>query len=305
MTAENLPAKIDETPLGKIKRFARDPDVKRRLSEMLGKRAGAFANSIINLVKGNKYLQDCTPDSIMASAMQAASMNLPIDPALGYAAIVPYKNTAQFQIMYKGLTQLCIRSGQYETLNCVEIYNDELQGHNPITGDVHFKDPANYKLRYEVNAEGLIDPKNVCGVYACFELKSGFKCQMYMSKEEVVAHGKRFSKAYQYDLREKKRASMWSIDPVTMWKKTVLKRLLSKYGIMSIEMQEAIVQETADFEDTAQEAAKQIEGETGTQVQDAQFEGDAQSASPAADDWRNDIKLPGEPGYVAPAEAKK
>ncbi len=253
---------------------------------MLGKRAGAFANSVINLVKGSKYLQECTPDSIMASAMQAASMNLPIDPALGYAAIVPYKgkgnnlSVAQFQLMYKGLTQLCIRSGQYASINCTEIYADELVGHNPITGEVKFKDSAGYKLRYEVSPDGVIDTKNVVGVYACFELTSGFKCQLYMNKAEVIAHGKRFSKAYQYDLREGKKSSLWSLDPVSMWKKTVLKRLLSKYGIMSIEMQEAFITESDDFEDTAQRTDAAIAGQLGSKEVETEFERKQETTRP-------------------------
>jgi len=256
---EKALAKKPVGALAKIKEYVADPDVKRRLAEMLGKRAGSFANSIINLVKNSKYLQECTPDSVMASAMQAASINLPIDPALGYAAIVPYQPNggslaiAQFQLMYKGLVQLCIRSGQYASINCTEVYADELAAYNPITGDVRFNDPLTYKMRYTVNPEGVIDPTNVVGVYACFDLTSGFRCQMYMSKAEVMAHGKRFSKAYQYDVSQNKKTSLWSNDPVSRWKKTVLKRLLSKYGIMSIEMQEAFVRESEDdFTDNAQ-----------------------------------------------------
>ena len=229
------------TPLGKLKVYLNNPDVQQRLKDMLGERAGAFSNSIINVTSGSKALITCDPKTIMQSAMIAASVNLPIDPALGFAAIVPYKATAQFQIMYKGVIQLCIRSGQYETIHDTEVYRDELESYNPITGEIKFRDLVEYKMRPKH------DFKDVVGFHVHFKLLKGFKASLYMTKEEVMAHAERYSKAYQYDLSQRKKTCPWSTDPIAMGRKTVILGLLKRYGIMSVEMQDAISQD-ADTE---------------------------------------------------------
>ncbi len=266
--------KTGNNPVAKIKSYLADIDVRKRLGDTLGKRAGAFGNSIINVVKNSKQLQNCTPDSVMCAAMVAATMNLPIDPALGYAAIVPYKSTAQFQLMYKGIIQLCIRSGQYAKIHNSEVYGDEIKAYNPLTGELKFNDPETYKMRNEGKLE------NVVGFYAYFKLVSGFEVSAYMTKEEVMSHAKRFSKAYQYDLAQKKRSSVWSTDPQAMGRKTVLKMLLTKYGVMSIEMQDAFVAEHEDFESAQDKADKTIKNEAGSEPIDAAFEEqDAETAA--------------------------
>jgi recombination protein RecT len=239
---------------------------------MLGKRGGAFTNSIINVVRNSSGLRHCSPASVMSAAVVAATLNLPIDPALGQAAIVPYGKVAVFQLMYKGLIQLCIRSGMYQTIHCSEIYKDELKSHNPITGIVKFKDPDTFKMRYESKYG-----ENVVGHYAYFKLVSGFEKSDYMTKEQVMAHAEKYSKAYQYDLREKKEDSPWSINPIQMGNKTVLIRLLGKYGIKSIEMQDALFQDNS-FEAAESAAAKKIESEQGSEPVDAEFENKAEAA---------------------------
>lgn len=241
-----VPATVPPKPLGpiaKLKRYINDPDIQKRLGEILGKRSGAFANSIVNVVKNNKNLQNCEIESVMSAAMIAATMNLPIDPALGYAAIIPYGNVAQFQLMYKGIIQLCIRSGQYARIHNTEVYRDEIKSYDPITGQIKFNKADTYKMRNEKKVA------DVAGFYSEFKLRSGFHCSNYWTMEEVMAHAKRFSKAYQYDLEKNKKVSLWSLDPVSMGKKTSLKMLLTKYGIMSIEMQDAFVAEADDFVD--------------------------------------------------------
>ena len=235
-------------PLATLLGYTQDPDTKRRVAEMLGKRAGAFLNSIINVVKNSKALVDVgreNPASIMSAAMVAASVNLPIDPALGFAAIVPYKNrdgaTAQFQLMYKGLIQLAIRSGQYARIHDTEVYKDEIEFYNPITGEVEFTDPATWKMRNAGNV------KDIAGFYTYFRLTTGFEASKYITFDQAMAHGKRFSKSYQNDLRYNKEGSLWSTDPCAMGRKTCIKMLLGKYGILSIEMQDAFIAEADDF----------------------------------------------------------
>ena len=266
-------AKSQSGPLAVMKQYLSDDSVKKRLEETLGKRAGAFSNSIINVFRNSASLQKCTPSSVMSAAMVAATMNLPIDPALGQAAIVPYGNQAVFQLMYKGVTQLCIRSGQYATIHCSEIYRDELKSHNPITGIVTFHDPSQYKLRYGDKNIG-----DVAGHYAYFKLCSGFEKSDYMTHTEVMAHAKKYSKAYQSG----KKDGAWFTDPIAMGNKTVLLRLLKKYGVMSIEMQDALISDRDTFEATQAEATERIATEAGSLPMDAEFEQPTEPAKPAA-----------------------
>lgn len=249
-------------PVAKIKGYLGTDSVKSRFEEMLGKQAGAFANSIINVVRADRALSKCSPDSVLSAAMMAATLNLPIYPALGQSAIVPYGTTAQFQIMYKGVVQLCIRSGLYATIHCTEVYRDEIESWNPITGEIRFTPQDTWKMRPEAK------PEDVAGHFARFKLLAGFEKCDYMTAEDVLAHAKKYSKAYQYDLRNKKQSSLWSTDPVKMGNKTALLRLLTKYGVMSIELQQAMVSDSVDFAGAQEAATGRIESEAGSDFVD-------------------------------------
>ncbi len=256
--------KTDPHPVAKLKGYLSNESVRKRFEEMLGKNAGAFINSVINVYQQNEKLQKCTHESICSSAIRAATFNMPIDPALGFAAIVPYGKQASFQFMYKGITQLCIRTNQYKTIHCSEVYSDELDFYNPITGEVTFKDPKTYKLREK---KGFSD---VVGHYAHFKLMAGFEKSDYMTTAEAMAHGAKYSAAYKYDLANSKKNSIWSIDPCPMCNKTVLIRLLTKYGAMSIEMQDALIGERETFEDAQKTADDIIDAEAGSKTIDAE-----------------------------------
>ena len=234
------------SPLGMLKEYIKNPSIRERLSSMLGKYAESFTNSVINLVSSDNYLQKCTPESIMKSAMIAASMDLPVDKALGFAAIVPYGTEAQFQLMYKGIIQLAQRTGKYKTMHDAVVYVDELESHNPITGELKFTPQANWKLRYAL--EQRIE--DVAGFYFRFELITGFEMARFLPIKEAMSHGQRFSKSYQADIRKHTAKSLWTTMPLVMGLKTIIKMTLSKYGIMSIEMQEAFVAEDYDFAGT-------------------------------------------------------
>jgi recombination protein RecT len=257
-------------PLDEVKKYLANPEVKDRLDEMLGKRSAAFSNSVINVISSNKQLRDIAqrnPNSIMRAVIKAATVNMPIEPALGWAAIVPYGDEAVFQFMYKGITQLAIRSGQYAALNCTEIYDDEIKSYNPITGKVEFNDAATFKHRYEDDRD-----KYVVGHYVYFRLLSGFEHSGYMTHKEVLAHAKKYSKAYQYDIRAGKKTSAWSTDPIPMGNKTVLLREIKRYGIMSIEMQDAVAADQESFDEAQAEAVRRIESEQGSIPIDTTFE---------------------------------
>ncbi|KKK51899.1 hypothetical protein LCGC14_3110330, partial [marine sediment metagenome] len=206
--------------------------------------------------------------------MVAATMNLPIDPALGQAAIVPYKKSAQFQIMYKGVIQLCIRSGQYKAIHCSEIYKDELKSHNPITGEVKFHDPETYKMRNKG------EKKNVVGHYAHFRLSRGFEKSDFMTCEQAMSHAKEYSKAYQSDLKYKKKSTPWSTDPIAMGNKTVLLRLLKKYGVMSMDMQDAFIADNT-FEAARARSDDEVTARTGKKHVDVKMS-DTETAEPEA-----------------------
>ena len=189
------------------------------LRAMLGQKAQGFVTSVLSVVNNNKLLQNAEPATVYSSAMVAASLDLPIQPNLGFAAIVPYGRQAQFQIMTKGLLQLAIRSGQYERVTNAVVHKGELVKYDP------FKD------EYEFDASKR-ESDEIIGFMAYFRTVGGYEKYFYMTKEEALAHGKRYSKSFTN--------GVWRDDPDAMCLKTVLKLLLSKYGILSVEMQRAI-----------------------------------------------------------------
>ena len=189
------------------------------LRAMLGQKAQGFATSVLSVVNNNKLLQNATPESIYSSAMVAASLDLPINPNLGFAAIVPYGQKAQFQIMVRGLTQLAIRSGQYAKITNCDVHEGELVKADPFTDEYVF-DATQRKS------------DKIIGYMAYFKTVSGFEKFYYMTKEEALAHGKKYSRSFT--------SGVWNSDPDAMGRKTCLKMLLSRFGILSIELQRAI-----------------------------------------------------------------
>ena len=207
------------TNLVALKGYFENDAVKKNLRAMLGQKAQGFATSVLSVVNNNKLLQNADPSTIYSSAMVAASLDLPINPNLGFAAIVPYGRQAQCQIMSRGFIQLAIRSGQYAKINNAIVHKGELVKYDP------FRD------EYEFDASKR-ESDEVIGYMAYFRTIGGFEKYFYMTKEEALAHGKRYSKSFS--------SGNWSTDTDSMCLKTVIKLLLSKYGILSIEMQRAI-----------------------------------------------------------------
>jgi recombination protein RecT len=239
--------------LGQVKSYLSQETVKNKFNEVLGSKANQFMTSITNAIGSNNSLQKCEANSIMSSALVAATYDLPIDSNLGFSALVPYwdgKNKvykAQFQMMYKGFVQLAIRSGAYENMNVSEVYEDELIDFNPITGELKltksFSDCAQRK-------EGKKD--KIIGYYAWFKLLTGFRKELFMSVEDVNNHAITYSQSYKKDLKEGWTASKWTTDFESMAKKTVLKLLLSRWGVLSIDMQRAIQDDQKVFNDDGQ-----------------------------------------------------
>lgn len=244
-----------------VKNTLAQENVKKKFTEVLGQKAPQFMASITNVVAGSAQLKQCDANSILGAAFVAATYDLPIDSNLGFAAIVPYNNSkfnpqtkqyekhmeAQFQMMYKGFIQLAIRSGYYEKMNYAVVYADELLSYNPITGEVEFvKDFSACTQR--MNGE----EDKVVGYYAWFKLLTGFSKELYMSKAEVENHARTYSSSYRYDLEKNKKNSNWTTNFKAMALKTVIKLLLSKWGILSVDMQRAIQDDQQTFDDNGE-----------------------------------------------------
>ena len=223
---------------------------KKKFQEMLGNKAVGFLTSLINTTNGNAQLQQADPNSILKAGAIAATLDLPIDPNLGFAYIVPYKkkykdelgnwnekNEAQFQMGYKGFVQLAIRTGQYKRINVAELYEGQFESYDPIT------DELKYNLENRLSDE-------ITHYVAYFQTINGFEKYNIMSKEEVEQHGMKFSKTF------KKEKSTWQTDFNAMAKKTVLKLLLSKFGILSIEMQTALKTDQAVIKDVNKDSVE-------------------------------------------------
>ncbi|MDI3312024.1 MAG: recombinase RecT [Thermoanaerobacterium sp.] len=212
----------------RIKFLLSNVNVKKRFEEVLGHRAAQFITSISNIVNGNPMLRNCDANSILSAAMVAATLDLPVDPNLGFSYIIPYHTKegwkAQFQVGYKGIIQLALRTGQYKNINVIAIYEGQLKGFNPLTEEI------------ELNFDNKISNK-VIGYAAYFRLINGFEKTVYWPIEKVRAHAQRFSKTYNN--------GPWKTDFDEMAKKTVIKNTLSKWGILSVDMQTALKSDQA------------------------------------------------------------
>lgn len=226
MDNQNKLEKTNNKTIGKnsLKAMVNDERTKKKFQEMLGNKAQGFLVSLVNTIGGNTQLQQADPNSVLKAGAIAATLDLPIDPNLGFAYIVPYnnkgKNEAQFQMGYKGFIQLAIRSGQYRKINITELYEGQFTSYDPIT------DVLEYNLSNKLS-------DNVTHYIAYFQTINGFEKYNVMSKDDVIAHAKKFSKTFS------SKYSSWTTNFESMAKKTVLKLLLSKFGILSIEMQTA------------------------------------------------------------------
>jgi len=217
--------------------FLNGPSISKYLEETLAENKKEFVANLITLCNNDANLALCDPNQLMLCAMNATALNLPLNKNLGYAYIIPYKGVPSFQIGYKGLIQLALRSGQYKFLNACEVREDEIS-RNKFTGEIKFLGD---------NEEGKI-----VGYMACLELNNGFRSSLYMTEAQIESHAIRFSKMYAADKQYSKRVSKWS-DPEARPKmaiKTVLKGLLGTYGILSTEMVKAMANDSESDEES-------------------------------------------------------
>lgn len=229
--------------------------VKNQINNVVGGKNGdRFIASIVSAVQVNSDLQECTNPSILSAALLGESLKLSPSPQLGQYYMVPFRNNkkgckeAQFQLGYKGYIQLAIRSGQYKKLNVLAIKDGEL---------VRF-DPLNEEIEVSlIDDEEVREEAKTIGYYAMFEYTNGFRKAMYWSKKKMEAHALKYSKGY----AAKKGYTFWEKDFDGMAYKTMLRQLISKWGIMSIDMQNAMESDmavihedgTKDYADTVSE----------------------------------------------------
>ena len=207
-----------------LQQLLNSPAIRRRFEELLDKAAPSFISSILTIFNSNQKLRECNPHSILTAAGIAAALKLPINPSLSFAHIVPYKGTAQFQMGWRGYVQLAMRSGQYRTLNSGAVREGQIADIDFVTGEI-------------IRGEKISD--TVVGYLAYMELLNGFYKSLYMSVEELQAHAEKYSQSYAHDIHSGRKTSVWSTNFDAMAKKTVLKKLLSNFGVISIDQQSA------------------------------------------------------------------
>lgn len=199
--------------------------------------ANRFIASIMSTVSANPELQKCDAGTVLSAALLGEGLKLSPSPQLGQYYLVPFKDrknkrtVAQFQLGYKGYIQLAIRSGQYKKLNVLPIKQGELINFDPLNEDIQVQ-----LIEDETERENA----PTIGYYAMFEYTNGFKKAIYWSREKMESHAEKYSTGYASDKRNNTSWTFWSKDFDGMACKTMLRQLISKWGIMSIEMQRAI-----------------------------------------------------------------
>lgn len=271
--ANNTPARAPR-PVDILKAVIKEDEVQQQFRNALGKNSGTFLTSVVELFTGDSKLQKCEPKRVLTECLKAATLRLPISKALGFAFVIPYKSRAKqavqtadgsykeewvdvytpsFQIGYKGLIQLALRTGQYRTINADAVYEGELRKGSKLTGI------------YDFDGERISD--KVIGYFCYFELLNGFSKTLYMSVEAMAAHAKQYSKALSGKDNTVESLLQMANLPVApdskqvgwlgnfhgMAIKTTIRNLLSKYGYLSVELQKAM-----DYETESDEKAVEI-----------------------------------------------
>ena len=226
-----------ETKKEGIATFLAKEAIKANVESVVGvKDSQRFISSVVSAVQTNPQLAECSNTSILSAALLGHSLNLPQSPQIGMFYLVPFKNKtgteATFQLSYRGMLQLAMRSGQYKALNVTDIREGELASYDPIEDVYEFTPETDFAKRSTLP---------IIGYYAHFEMINGFKKGIYWSKEQVDAHAKKYSASY----RNGWSSSLWKSDFDAMAKKTMLRQLISKWGIMSVEMERAYVGDQA------------------------------------------------------------
>ncbi len=257
MAVNNSLARQDQSM--KLSVYLQNDAVKKQINQVVGGKNGTrFISSIVSAVQSTPALQECTSPSIVNAALLGEALNLSPSPQLGQFYMVPFDNKkkgckeAQFQLGYKGYIQLAIRSGYYKKLNVLAIKEGELVRYDPLDEEVEVN---------LIDDDILREEAPTMGYFAMFEYENGFRKTLYWSKKKMLAHAEKYSFAFyknggarslelleQGKIPEKdmwKYSSFWFKDFDGMALKTMLRQLISKWGIMSIDLQNAIDKDMA------------------------------------------------------------
>ncbi len=232
----NEVTKKPQTGLQKFNAMLENTRTQDYLKSVLGEKKQTFVGNMVALVSNNKALSECDPSTIMFSCLKSSALDLSLDPALGLSYVIPFRDNksgttvATWQLGARGYVQLALRSAQFKTLNVRDVREGEIIGEDFVSGEIQFK-----KLDKDREKAPII------GYVAFMRLVNGFEKQLYMTVEELDAHAKRFSQTY------RKGYGLWADKDMkhAMCEKTCIKRLLSKYAPLSVEMRDAIVSDSA------------------------------------------------------------
>lgn len=229
-----------------ISSYLGNVNVKSTLEKVLGNKTDRFIASLTSAVTNNPDLQTCDKQTLVNAALLGNSLNLSPSQQLGHFYLVPFKDrnngrvVAQFQLGYKGYIQLAMRSGQYKDLDVIEVKQGELVNYSRFKGIAEFNEIENFEERAKAPTVGY---------YAYFELLNGFRKQIYWSREQMQIHAETYSQGYRADLKKNTKYTFWSKDFDGMAKKTMLRQLLSKWGMLSIDMQNAYTSDMGQIND--------------------------------------------------------
>lgn len=235
-----------------LKKFFESDAVKHKFTELLGKRSSAFVTSVLQAAMSNDLLKNADPASVYGAACTAASLDLPVNPNLGFAYFIPYndkktgKQLCQLQLGYKAFIQLAQRSGQFQSLNVSDIREGEIVKIDRLSGEPTFNWIENETER---------NKKKIAGYVGYFKLLNGFEKTLFMTTEQLEAHAQKYSQTY------RKGYGLWKDNFDAMAKKTIIKALLSKYAPLSAEMQKTIEKEEVSEGESVDHEIAPIEAE--------------------------------------------
>lgn len=293
-----------------LKSMLKAPSVMEQFQNALDKNAPTFVASIIDLYNSDSKLQMCEPKAVVMEALKAAVLKLPINKALGYAYVIPFNNSKKdehgqwhkvmeptFELGYKGYIQLAMRTGQYRTINADVVYEGELRKVNKLSGEIAF--------------DGTKASDKIIGYFCYFELLNGFSKTLYMTVEQMATHAKLYSKGIKPETTIEQMLNLanlpmsansktvgWMGNFHAMAIKTVIRNLLSKYGYLSVEMQQAIADDlkAENRDDLIAENANN----TAINLDDANYEDvtdNGETATQAADPEPKDPSENINPGF--------
>lgn len=243
--------------------FLTGEGVQKQINSIMGGVNGQrFMTAMLSVVSNNPKIAECEHSSILSSALIGESLKLSSHPSLGQYFIVPFndfhnqRKVATFQLGYKGYIQLALRSGVYKKLNVVEVKEGEYVSYNKFTEDFEYKYIEDDEAR---------EAAPTAGYYAMFEYMNGFTKSLYWSKKKMELHAKKYSKAYENDIKKGTSYSFWTTDFDGQGLKTMIRQLISRWGVMSVDLQKAFEADSEIIETNVEVVKEEKQVKTKTE----------------------------------------